>query len=279
MQTLRDSIDSVSKNIVSGIEISTGFQQLDDMSLGFKRGELTLIAGRPSIGKTAMIVDMALHTSQKYNTGFFSLEMGQQQLIERMIANKQDVSYTDLKKGIIDVKQETKDLLSTHSLWIDDRTGLTPEVIWATIKATKVNFDVIFIDYLQLIRTATVKRARYEELDRITENIRETAKQLNIAFVVAAQLNRAVDNRENHEPRLSDLRETGGIEQTCDKIILLHRPAYYNIYEKSDKDAVDDGEAWLILAKNRNGETGRIPVVWFGKSMAFRQVNFELESF
>jgi replicative DNA helicase len=123
-----------------------------------------------------------------------------------------------------------------------------------------------------------MKRQRYEELDRITENIREIAKQMNIAMVVSAQLNRGVDNRENHEPRLSDLRETGGIEQTCDKIILLHRPAYYNIYEQSNKDAVDDGEAYLILAKNRNGPTGRIPCVWLGGQMSFKSPNFKLES-
>jgi replicative DNA helicase len=204
--------------------------------------------------------------------------MGKQQLIERMITNKQEVCYTDLKKGLVEVKKETTDLLATLLLWIDDRTGLTPVNIWETLKETHINFDVVFIDYLQLVRPATMKRQRYEELDRITENIREIAKQMNIAMVVSAQLNRGVDNRENHEPRLSDLRETGGIEQTCDKIILLHRPAYYNIYEQSNKDAVDDGEAYLILAKNRNGPTGRIPCVWLGGQMSFKSPNFKLES-
>lgn len=278
MQPLKTTLDSVSQNIVSGVEIPTGFPQLDDMSLGFKRGELTLIAGRPSIGKTAMVVDMSLFTSQKFNTGIFSLEMGKQQLIERMITNKQEICYTDLKKGLVEVKKDTTDLLATLLLWIDDRTGLTPVNIWETLKETHINFDVVFVDYLQLVRPATMKRQRYEELDRITENIREIAKQMNVAMVVSAQLNRGVDNRENHEPRLSDLRETGGIEQTCDKIILLHRPAYYNIYEQSNKDAVDDGEAYLILAKNRNGPTGRIPVVWLGGQMSFKSPNFKLES-
>lgn len=282
MRKIAEQINKCVENIVSGVEISTGFPQLDDMCLGFKRGELTLIAGRPSIGKTACIIDFALSTAQKFNTGVFSLEMGKQQLVERMVANKQEVSYTNLKKSEVRVESRITDLLETLSLWIDDRTGLTPVTIHETLVEKQkegVNFDVIFIDYLQLVRAATVKRQRYEELDRITETIREIGKQMNIAFVVSAQLNRAVDSRENHEPRLSDLRETGGIEQTCDKIILLHRPAYYNIYEKSDKDAVDDGEAYFILAKNRNGATGRIPVVWYGKQMSFQPCKFELERF
>lgn len=279
MNQLKTNLNTVTENIVSGVEISTGFPQLDEMSLGFKRGELTLIAGRPSIGKTACLIDMALSTSQKFNTGVFSLEMGQQQLIERMIANKQEVNYTELKKGIISVEKKTTDLLETLSLWIDDRTGITSVIMWETLKSSGINFDVVFIDYLQLVRLTSSSRKRYEEIDRITESLRNMGKDLNLAVVLTCQLNREVDKREKHEPRLSDLRESGGIEQTCDKIILLHRPAYYNIYEQSDKDAKDDGEVWMILAKNRNGATGRIPAVWIGECMSFRPVNFELEKF
>jgi replicative DNA helicase len=274
MQRLKNNLADI--KIAQGVGVSTGFPQLDEVTNGFQKGELTLIAGRPSMGKTAIMIDLAMTAAEHHNTGIFSLEMGRDSLVTRMIANKQNVTYKSLIRGEVTLNDDTKNYLESLNLYIDDRPGITSADIIQTVQEASPKLDIVFIDYLQLVRPPIAKRQRYEEVDKITEHIRNMAKILNVAVVITCQLNRATDQREKHEPRLSDLRESGGIEQVCDKILLLYRPSYYSIYETNQKTD-DDSEAWIIVAKQRNGETGRIPIVWIGESMAFKAVNFKLE--
>jgi replicative DNA helicase len=288
MNPIQEFINPVASNIVQGIEIPTGYPQLDQITRGLHRKEVTLIAGRSSMGKTAWMIDLVLEISQKYKVGIFSLEMTKEQLIERMIANKQSVSYTDLKMGKVVVDEKVTDYLGGLQVWINDIAGQDVVQMCKTIAECSQTFDCIFIDYLQLARPpAEFKRQRYQEIDRIAEYLREIAKQKNIAVVLLCQLNREVERRDNHKPRLSDLRESGGIEQVIDTAILLYRPSYYNIYETLDDKSKgrvdnhfefqDDGEAYLIIAKNRNGPTGEVPVVWQGPNMSFKSINWKLE--
>lgn len=277
MKRINEHLNAVTQNITSdAMGITTGFPHLDKITRGLTKGELTLIAGRSSMGKTALMVDIILHISQKYKTGVFSLEMSVQQLVERMIINKQSCSLYDLKEGKVKVLDETKQFLEKSLLWIGDKTGITTVDIWKKLNELGTSLDIVFVDYLQLLRTFT-RGQRYEEVDKICQQLRTIAKERNLALVLLAQLNREVERRENHRPRLSDLRESGGIEQTADKILMLYRPAYYKLYNQSDKDAQDDGEGHIIVAKNRNGMLGDIPVVWLAESMSYRACNFELE--
>lgn len=273
MRQLKDDLSTTV--IKQGPGIPTGFPALDDKINGFTKGELTLIAGRPSMGKTAIMIDMAMTAAETHNTGIFSLEMGRDSLITRMIANKQNITFKSLVKGEAKPDAKTMEYLSSLNLYIDDRAGITSDDILHTVSESGEKLEVVFVDYLQLVRPPTAKRQRYEEVDKIIEHLRNIAKHFNVAMVLTAQLNREIDKREKHEPRLSDLRESGGIEQTCDKIILLHRPSYWKIFEQNEKE--DDSEGWLIVAKQRNGEVGRIPVVWLGAQMSYRPVTFKLE--
>ena len=283
MKPIKNAVDFVAETIaVNGMGLKTGYDMLDDTMRGLTQGELTVIAGRPSMGKTAFMVDMALNISKSHNVGIFSLEMSENQLIERMIANTMETSLYQLKKGNIKVELEIPEQLGKLQLWIDENSGIDTANMWENIEKQKTDFhtefDVLFIDYLQLIRTKGNRLSRYEEVDIICQNLRHIAKEKNIAVVLFAQLNRAVEQRENHQPRLSDLRDSGGIEQIADKILFLYRPAYYKLFEKSDTAAIDDGEAHIIIAKNRNGALGDIPLVWLAESMQFKSCNFKLES-
>lgn len=277
MNHIKNSLDDVANNIVQkGIDIESGFPALDEILRGIPRQELTIIAGRPSIGKSAICLNMALHTSKKNKTIIFSLEMVKNRLIERMFSTLMEVSLYDLKSGEVQVDNKVKEDLSKRLLYLDDTSGITTKYIWDTV--SNLDFDIMFVDYLQMFRKSNRRDARYEEIGRVCQQLREIAKLRNVAVVLLCQLSRAVEQREKHEPRLSDLRESGDIEQVSDNIIMLHRPAYYRLYEEIDKDYNDDGEAYLIVNKNRNGRLGRVPVVWLSEIMRFSPINFKLES-
>lgn len=275
MNHIKDNIESVAKNIIEKeIDIETGFPALDDILRGFRRQELTIVAGRPSIGKSAIMLNMALHTALKKETLIFSLEMTREKLIERMFATLMEKSLYDLKSGKERVDYAVKENLSRRLLYLDDTSGITTKYIWEA--TSDIEFDVMFVDYLQMFRKSNRRDARYEEIGRVCQQLREIAKLKNAAVVLLCQLSRAVEQREKHEPRLSDLRESGDIEQVADNIIMLHRPAYYHLYEEIDKDSKDDGEAYLIVNKNRNGRLGRIPIIWLAEWMKFCPTKFEL---
>lgn len=282
MKKISNSIDFIAETITQqNMGIPTGFKQLDKTIRGLTKGELHLIAARPSMGKSALMLDMTLNIAPQHNVGVFSLEMSEQLCVERMLANKQGVSLIyDLKPGKVKVDETVKGNIEKLNLWINDSTGISALDIYNVIETSGVNFDVVFIDYLQLIKTAR-EDSRYREIDALCQNLRDIAKKKNLAMVVLAQLNRNVDDRPDHRPRLSDLRESGGIEQISDKILLLYRPSYYPEHEenKRKKEEIgDDSEAYIIVAKNRNGKLEDVPVVWYAPPMHFESCKFELEN-
>jgi len=279
MNPIKNSIDMVAEGIAfEGMGIKTDYPQLDAALRGLTKGELTLVAGRSSMGKTAFMVDLALNISKTENVGIFSLEMSEHQLIERMISNVQKVSLYDFKSGKVKVNDNTKRDIEIRRMWINDSSGLDITAIVDIINSNREKFGVVCVDYLQLIRSSRQNNPRYLEIDFMVQELRTVAKEKNIAVVLLCQLNREVEKRENHRPRLSDLRESGGIEQTADKILFLYRPSYYLVHEQQQKENVGDtSESYLIIAKNRNGRLEDIPLVWVAEQMSFKPCTFDID--
>lgn len=280
MQRINKTIRGIVETIHNeDMGLRTGFTQLDETIRGLSRGELHLVAGRPSMGKSALMLEMAMNLACTHKVAVFSLEMSTAMCIERMVANKMEVSLLyDLKSGKVQPDTDIVETIGNLDLSIEDKTLLSAEDMWSILERGD-KFDVVFIDYLQLIKTKK-EDSRYREIDTVCQNLRTIAKEKNCAVVLLCQLNREVDNRTDHRPRLSDLRESGGIEQICDKILFLHRPSYYAMYEeqKRKKEEIgDDSAAYIIVAKNRNGRLEDIPVVWKANCMRFEPCKFKLE--
>jgi len=247
--------------------IATGFADLDRLTSGLHSGEMFVIAGRPSMGKTALAMNIAEHVAinEKLSVAVFSLEMSSQQLVQRMICSGAKVNLKKLKDGFLndgDFRRLTDraSALASTSMFIDDTSGLTILELRAKARRIKAQHDIqlIVVDYLQLLRSTT-KRAqenRQLEIAEISGGLKGLSKELNIPIVVAAQLNRNPENRSGDRkgvPMLSDLRESGTIEQDADVVGLLYREDYYA--DEAEKDDAR-GKAELIIAKQRNGPAG-----------------------
>ena len=272
METIAESIENVQEELFSAkTGILTGFPELDAKTHGFHPAELTVIAARSSMGKSAFMLDLALNISKEHPVAIFSLEMCNRVLIERMIANIAQTNYFRLRKGDADetVVNSGIRVISGLDIFLCDRSFQTVAQVRDLLLETQVR--VVFIDYLQLLNPGKSSGQRYLEVDGMCQQLRAMAKDLNISVVLLSQLNRAVEQREGHEPRLSDLRESGGIEQTADSVWFLHRPSYYNLTE-FDVDSEDDGEAFIFIAKQRNGPVGKIRCLWISEFMGWRSI-------
>ena len=276
MRNLSENLDVVFEKLQNperGIE--TGFYQLDEMLLGFKPSELIVVAGRPSIGKTSLMTDFILHAGKSTSVVVFSAEMSFQILAERMIANLADLNLHSLKKaGLTNV---TKPAiagalvdLKARQICIDDTSYLTPLNIRNALKQVP-SPGCVFIDYLQLLGADMATGRSYEDMGNITRDLKAVAKEMNVPIVLLCQLNRKPTETESHEPKLSHLRDSGKIEENADVVLLIHRPDYYNMKEL-DVDSQDTGEGFIIVAKNRNGPVGKVPVVWLSERMSFREI-------
>lgn len=260
--------------------VMSGFDELDSILHGFQPGELTVIAARPSLGKTSIMLDMSLCTSQSVKTTIVSVEMSSQILLERMLVNKALVSLETIRSSKCTEDQiaelnKQRVCLEDLKLALDcDIRDVTSDVFSKICEQS----DVVFIDYLQLLKMSMLDGQRYRQIDEAVLYLKRLAKEYSIPIVLLAQLNRNIDNRDDKTPRLSDLRESAGIEQTADNVIFLHRPAYYAIHEQSS-NAEDDGECWLIVAKHRNGKLGRARCVWLGDFMSFRNMPANFREF
>jgi len=290
MKNLSENLDNVFeklKNPTKGIE--TGFFMLDQMLLGFKPSELIVVAGRPSMGKTSLMTDFALSASKEGPVVIFSAEMSFQILAERMIANLANVNLHAIKQGGITEKvaidiNKALNCLKERQILISDAAPLTPLYIKNVLRPIpnlnkiflsppEIKTGCVFIDYLQLLGADMGTGRAYEDMGNITKDIKNIAKELRVPVVLLCQLNRENTKRESHEPRLSDLRDSGKIEENADVVLLIHRPDYYNI--KEDVDSQDGGEASIIVAKNRNGPVGKVPVVWLSEMMSFKEIQLE----
>ncbi|WP_424312342.1 replicative DNA helicase [Haloferula sp.] len=262
--------------------VATGYPDLDRMSKGLKPGEMFVVAARPSMGKTSLMMNLVEHMSidQGVPSMVFSCEMTAFQIVQRLVFSRARFAMSQLGKGfkpnkesLIKLKRAAQEVASAK-LWVDDTAGIPIETLRAKARRRKRedNIGLIAIDYLQLLKSNSKQAAnsREREIGEISAGIKALAKELSIPIIVLAQLNRGPEGRTGKSlgvPRMSDLRESGTIEQDADMIGLLYRTAYYAETEEEKEE--EAGKAELVLAKNRNGETGHVPLTFIAELMRF----------
>ena len=295
-RSIRDIIDGPPKSIVEVLEerqsnfllygnsavpkgwLSTGYIDLDNVLGGLGPSHFIVLAARPAMGKTALLMNIAESVcfDQGKAVGIFSLEMGADQLVQRVISSQGEVPHEELKKGSFQASQ-FQHILTTIAeiqdgpMYIDDQPGLKVTTLRSRARRMKELYDIklLVIDYLQLIEgsgTAKSQENRQIEVSEISRTLKTIARELEIPVLCAAQLSRKVEERTDHRPLLSDLRESGAIEQDSDQIIMLTRPEYY------DKDR-SPGLATVIVGKNRHGTTGEIQLVYRANMLKFLNYN------
>jgi replicative DNA helicase len=257
--------------------VPSGFSELDRLTSGWQKSDLVIIAARPSMGKTAFVLSMAKKMAVDHKTvvAFFSLEMANLQLVNRLIVSESGIASEKIRNGRLDPHEWTqlvvkiKDLTEAK-IFIDDTPALSIFEFRAKCRRLKAQYDVgiIVIDYLQLMTgPVETKGNREQEVSMISRSLKAIAKELNVPIIALSQLNRSVETRGgNKRPQLSDLRESGAIEQDADVVIFIHRPEYYGFLEDEDGNSLA-GLAEIILSKHRNGATGDIKLR-FEKEMA-----------
>lgn len=260
--------------------LATGFTALDQMTCGLQNGEVIIIAGRPSMGKTALALNIAenIGVMEKTPVAIFSLEMGQQQLAERFLCSVSEVESQLARKGMLSTSQyhklaEAVTVLSAAPIFIDDTSSLTPLELRAKARRLKSQYDIkcVFVDYLQLMHMGTRVESRQQEITTISRYLKALARELSIPVVVLSQLNRSPEDRTGNLPRMSDLRESGSIEQDADVVMLLHREDYYH---RGEKDYTPNNSAKLIIAKQRNGPTGDVDLTFLDRFTKFGNASF-----
>jgi len=256
--------------------IPTGFTEFDDMTTGFQPSELIVIAGRPGMGKTAFCMNIAQNAAIAKNTpvAIFSLEMSKSQLVQRMLCSEARVDAHNLRKGrLAESDWPTLSMaagrLSSAPIFIDDTAGTTSLEIKAKARRLKAqhNLGLIIIDYLQLMQNSTRVENRQQEISDISRSLKSLARELNVPVIAASQLSRAVEQRNEKKPRLSDLRESGAIEQDADLVIFIYREEYYK--PKTEKR----GTAEIIISKQRNGPTGTIDLAFIKEYAKFENLS------
>ena len=263
--------------------LSTGYYELDDLTCGLQNGEMIIVAGRPSMGKTSFALNVAEHIAlkDKIPVAIFSLEMGRQQLAERFLCSISGIDSQHVRRGLLGDEGFRKladacDELAEAPIYIDDTSTMTPLEIRAKARRLKSMYDIkcILIDYLQLMHLGSGRiESRQQEITAISRYLKALARELNLPVIVLSQLNRAPEGREStqHRPRMSDLRESGSIEQDADVVMLLHREDYYKRQEQ--KDYEPDNIAELIVAKQRNGPTGNVKLIFLEKITRFENAS------
>ena len=252
--------------------ISTGLRGLDRVITGLNRSDLIILAARPGMGKTSFALNIARNVAvQKMKkVAFFSLEMSKEQLSSRLLSSEAMVEGTKLRTGELNESEwariiEAGDILSGGELYLDDNAQITVNEMKAKIRRQK-GVDLVLIDYLQLMGSGKTEN-RVQEISAITRNLKIMAKELNIPVIVLSQLARASEKRTDHRPVLSDLRDSGSIEQDADIVLFLYREDYYS--NENPNEETDKNKCECIVAKNRHGETTTVPLHWQGEFMRF----------
>ncbi len=253
----------------------SGFIDLDSKLSGFQKSDLIILAGRPSMGKTALALAIARNAAveHKKSIGFFSLEMSEKQIGERLLSSESRVNSHHVKTS--QNKDWTKlssaaDVLSKSKIFIDDSAGLNIMELRAKARQLKSenNIDLLIVDYIQLLNAGTRSENRQQEISYISRSLKALAKELDIPILCLSQLSRAVENRTNHRPIMSDLRESGAIEQDADVVLFVYRQY---VYTEADEDK---GLAEIIIAKHRNGPTGTAKVTFIDEYARFENYEF-----
>ena len=257
--------------------VPSGFTELDYRTAGFHGSELILIAARPAMGKTAFVLNIAANAALKGNTAVavFSLEMSKEQLVNRILCSESMVDSNKVRTGKLEEDDWTKlagtiGPLSEAEIYIDDTPGINIMEIRAKCRKLKLekNIGMVVIDYLQLIQGSGKRSgSREQEISEISRSLKILAKELDVPVIALSQLSRAAEQRPDHRPMLSDLRESGAIEQDADIVMFLYRDDYYN----QDSEKKDIAE--VIIAKHRGGSTGTVELLWLGSYTKF--VNLE----
>jgi len=268
---------------VTGID--TGFDRLNDLTSGWQNGDLIILAGRPSMGKTALGLDFAKNAASKgVPVGVFSLEMNVMQLVMRLLYNEGRFNSSfmrDRKPGPEDWTRlsDASNRLHNYPIYIDDTPGLSTLELAAKAKRLKTEkgIGLIVVDYLQLMQ-GTTKESRQQEISSISRGLKSLAKELDIPVIALSQLSRALETRGgDHRPQLSDLRESGAIEQDADVVMFIYRASYYNIdpeYVINDEEVPKEEVAELIIRKQRNGPIGTILLHWIKEYMRFAEFTY-----
>jgi len=268
-----EAIEKRDPNSLPGL--STGFYQLDEITSGLQNGDVIVIAARPSIGKTSLALNIIenMLLNEDVPVALFSLEMGGMQLAERMMSSLSRMQNQKVRRNHLDDKDyaELADgmgRLVPRRLWIEEASVLTPLGIRSRARRLKAAYDIqcIVIDYLQLISAHGRHENRQQEITKISRSIKSLARELDVPVILLSQLNRAPANRSNFMPRLTDLRESGSIEQDADVVLLLHREDYYH---KGRADYCNTNVADVIVAKQRNGPTGAIKLTFLPELSRF----------
>ena len=267
-----DRIEMAAKNKGSVTGIPTGFIDLDYRTAGMQPSDLILLAGRPSMGKTAFELNMAQYMAFKKNltVALFSLEMSKEQLVNRMFSLESNVDAQKLRTGQLNDQEwerliESAGTIGKSKLIIDDTPGISIAELRSKCRKYKLEYDlsIIMIDYLQLMSGSGRSESRQQEISDISRSLKALARELNVPVVALSQLSRAVEQRPDHRPMLSDLRESGAIEQDADVVMFLYRDDYYN--HDTDKKGISE----VIIAKQRNGPIGTIELAWLPEYTKF----------
>ena len=265
-----DRLNSPDKDLYRGIP--TGIRELDNTITGLNRSDLVIIGARPGMGKTSFALNIARHAAitAGRRVAFFSLEMSKEQLASRIISTEALVGGTKLRTGDLTEGEWTRlveagDILSKADLYLDDSPGITVPEMKAKVRRLK-NVDLVIIDYLQLMQGSGYGKNsdnRVTVVGEISRSLKIMAKELDVPVICLSQLSRAVESRTDKRPILSDLRESGAIEQDADSVMFLYRDEYYH------ENTEDKGVAECIVAKNRHGETGAVKMQWIGQYQTF----------
>lgn len=262
--------------------LSSGFATLDAMTSGFQKGDFIIVAARPSMGKTAFVLNIAKNVALggKKTVAFFSLEMPRGQLVQRLLCSTALIDSQKLRTGRLNTQKEWANLANAASvlmdapLFIDDTSGITVADIRSKARRLKAEkgLDLIIIDYLQLMQSRGLRasESRQQEISDISRNLKSLARELNVPVIALSQLSRSVESRQDHRPFLSDLRESGSLEQDADMVSFLFREAYYN--KEMEADEAEKNRTEVILAKNRNGPVGTVNMYFAGQFTLFYEM-------
>ncbi len=272
---LQDTFEMIEKLCTDKSEvtgITTGFADLNKKINGLQRTDLILLAARPAMGKTAFSLNLVQNAALKgdASVALFSLEMSKEQLVQRMLSAQSNVELSKIKTGNLGESDwpriiDGMAVLSEANIFIDDTPGIKISEIRSKCRRLKIEkgLDLILIDYLQLMEGEGKNENRQQEIAKISRSLKILAKELDCPVVALSQLSRSPELRKDHRPILSDLRESGSIEQDADIVMFLYRDEYYH----DDSEKKNIGE--VIIAKNRHGETGNVELVWFGQVQKF----------
>jgi replicative DNA helicase len=261
-----EDISGRKKGMLRGL--SSGFYAVDDVTCGFRKGDMILVAGRPSMGKTALAMDVAMHAAVTQGKGVavFSLEMSASQLAERSLCSWAEVDSQKAAHNTLTLPECEALFQAAHQfkeakLYIDDASGLTPFQLRSKARQLKLKYgiDLVVIDYIQLMDAGARCDSRQQEITYISRQIKAVARELDVPLIALSQLNRGPEGREDHRPRLSDLRESGALEQDADLVVLLHREDYYH---RGQANYEPTHAAEAIIAKQRKGPVGIVTLTF-----------------